>query len=252
MQWTPRHSSWQITVGLDDEMPRLLVSVRDATEAEAALAGGADLIDIKEPANGPLGRADPPIIDSIVRTVASRAPVSAACGELEFCPPRLPGGLTFAKFGLAGWAGRDWPSTWRHVRTTLPTGCAPVTVAYADWQVCDAPPPEDVVEFALEHRFGAFLLDTYEKNGATLLDRLSIAAIANLIRRCRADGVPVALAGSLGLAEIERLRDVNPDWLALRGAACQRGRGSAISQTKVRKLKQVISALPSRARVAAT
>src|SRR5207237_10897019 len=34
----------------------LLVSVRSATEAGAALEGGADLIDIKEPRHGPLGR----------------------------------------------------------------------------------------------------------------------------------------------------------------------------------------------------
>ena len=36
---------------------RLLVSVRSAAEAEEALAGGAALIDVKEPANGPLGKA---------------------------------------------------------------------------------------------------------------------------------------------------------------------------------------------------
>jgi len=34
---------------------RLLVSVRDASEARAALAGGAGIIDAKEPLNGPLG-----------------------------------------------------------------------------------------------------------------------------------------------------------------------------------------------------
>ena len=33
--------------------PRLLVSVRDACEVKAALEGGADLIDVKEPAAGP-------------------------------------------------------------------------------------------------------------------------------------------------------------------------------------------------------
>ena len=36
-------------------MTRLLVSVRSAAEALAALAGDADLIDVKEPAGGSLG-----------------------------------------------------------------------------------------------------------------------------------------------------------------------------------------------------
>ena len=36
-------------------MTGLLVSVRDAAEAEAALRGGATLIDVKEPRHGSLG-----------------------------------------------------------------------------------------------------------------------------------------------------------------------------------------------------
>jgi uncharacterized protein (UPF0264 family) len=218
-------------------MARLLVSVRDAVEAEAALAGGANLIDVKEPANGPLGRADPPIIEDVICAVAGRAPVSAACGELELCPLPLPAGLTFAKFGLAGWRDRDWPSAWAIARNRLPSGCAPVAVAYADWQSCDAPPAHEVATIAIEHRFGAVLIDTFEKNGATLLERMSRLDIAKLTKCCRDAGVPIALAGSLGLAQIQQLRELEPDWFAVRGAACFRDRGSAISTEKVQLLK---------------
>ena len=48
-------------------MTRLLVSVRSAAEAEAALLGGADVIDVKEPDRGPLGRADDAVIAAVVR-----------------------------------------------------------------------------------------------------------------------------------------------------------------------------------------
>ncbi len=64
----------------------LLVSVRDAAEAAASLAGGADLIDVKEPARGPLGRADAATIAAVVQAVGGRVPVSAALGELRECP----------------------------------------------------------------------------------------------------------------------------------------------------------------------
>ena len=63
-------------------MAGLLVSVRSVAEAEIALAGGAAIIDVKEPSRGALGRADDTIIADIVRSVAGRAPVSAALGEL--------------------------------------------------------------------------------------------------------------------------------------------------------------------------
>ena len=89
---------------------------RHRVEAEAALDGGAELIDVKEPKNGPMGRADDSIIQSIVQTIAGRAPLSAACGELRPEPQSLPGGLEFAKFGLAGWADGDWLSTCERVR----------------------------------------------------------------------------------------------------------------------------------------
>src|SRR5207244_7336185 len=42
-------------------MTGLLVSVRSAAEAETALAGGADVVDVKEPRRGALGPADPSV-----------------------------------------------------------------------------------------------------------------------------------------------------------------------------------------------
>ena len=42
--------------------PQLLVSVRSAGEAVDALAGGCQILDVKDPSRGSLGRAD----DSVV------------------------------------------------------------------------------------------------------------------------------------------------------------------------------------------
>jgi uncharacterized protein (UPF0264 family) len=218
-------------------LSRLLVSVRDVAEAETAIAGGADLIDIKEPANGSLGRSDTFVMASIIRAVADRAPVSAAGGELEL-GPLLPTGLMFAKFGLAGWAERDWQSTL--MRVDLPAGCRPVAVAYADWRSCGAPSAQQIAAFAIENHVGAFLIDTFAKDGRTLLDHVPTATIADLTGRCQAAGIPVALAGSLGMKEIEQLRDVWPDWFAVRGAACKGGRVNSVSEVKVRELKALL------------
>ena len=53
-------------------MTRLLVSVRNGQEAEAALAGGAHVIDVKEPARGSLGRADETTLRSWRRSSAAQ------------------------------------------------------------------------------------------------------------------------------------------------------------------------------------
>lgn len=227
--------------------PSLLVSVRSVEEAEAALAGGAGLIDVKEPGRGSLGQAPDEVLRAVIETVAARRPVSAALGELlEARPVCGPIALDFAKWGLSGCGGRtDWPGVWRAAAEQLGAAapdCRPVAVAYADWQRANAPPPEVVATFARLNHCGAFLLDTWLKDGKTLLDWLSLDELARLSRTCRHAGVPVALAGSLGATEIATLRDVRPDWFAVRGSVCRGGRREAtIDPAAVRRLADLLA-----------
>lgn len=232
-------------------MTQLLVSVRSALEAEAALRGGAALIDVKEPSRGSLGRASDRTLADVVRTVAGRRPVSAALGELldapkDIGPPEdIP--LTFVKWGLAGYAGRGdaaWRSElWlasRGLRERQPT-CRAVAVAYADCRHARAPAPDEICGFAIENELGAFLIDTWQKDGSTLLDCLTLTEIERLRERCRAAGLPMALAGSLGPAEIQTLLPLRPDWFAVRGAVCQgRQREARIDVGKVRQLATLL------------
>ena len=57
--------------------PGLLVSVRTADEVAAALDGGADLIDVKEPAKGPLAPAEAEVVAAVIDAVDGKVPVSA-------------------------------------------------------------------------------------------------------------------------------------------------------------------------------
>jgi hypothetical protein len=228
-------------------MAGLLVSVRSVAEAEAALAGGAALVDVKEPARGALGRAGDDVIAAVVRFVAGRRPVSAAMGELrEAVPPFAGPGLIHAKWGLAG-CGADsrWPRAFAEARQRLERsapGCRVVIAAYADWRDAQAPHPDQVCAFACQRPEAVFLLDTWGKTGKTLLHWLTPAEIGALCRRCREAGVRVALAGSLGPAHIRLLGATDPDWFAVRGAACRSGRrDAAIDPARVRRLAGLLA-----------
>lgn len=234
-------------------MTRLLVSVRSAQEAEDALAGGAGLVDVKEPARGSLGRADDSVVRAVLQRVAGRRSVSAALGEVVQGPPPPCPGVRYAKWGLAGAASIDWRKRLKELGDAVPRltpGCHPVAVAYADGRAAGAPDPEQVCAFACAHRWKAFLVDTWAKP-ALLTDHVSVADLRRWISRCRAAGVEVALAGSLGIREIERLCRLRPHWFAVRGAACRDGRrGAAIDADRVRALAAAVRAPKARARSA--
>ena len=66
---------------------KLLVSGVDADEARAAAAAGADIVDVKNPAEGSLGAPSPAVIAEVRAAVPAEVPVSAAIGDM----PNLPG-----------------------------------------------------------------------------------------------------------------------------------------------------------------
>jgi uncharacterized protein (UPF0264 family) len=226
----------------------LLVSVRSPAEAEAALAGGAALIDVKEPRRGSLGRADDATLTAVLEQVAGRRPVSAALGELLSAPdaPAVTG-LSYAKWGLAGWASPgagDWRRALREAAARLQRtdpGCRLVVAAYADWRRASSPDPREVCAAVAEEGWGTLLVDTWGKDGSTLLDWMPVPEVEQLCRGCRAGGLRVALAGSLGVAEIEALRPAEPDWFSVRGAACRGGRTGTIDAGAVHRLARLLA-----------
>jgi uncharacterized protein (UPF0264 family) len=213
----------------------LLVSVRNAEEAAAALEGGAALIDVKEPRQGPLGRASERVIAEVLSCVGSQRPVSAALGELaEIESVPEVSGLTYVKCGLANLNhSKRWQRRVLKLRERLARQSrAPqlVSVAYVDWKNASAPPWFDVAQFALRRPGEVLLLDTFDKkrrSGSilrkpqTLLDWLTVDEVRRLCQRCHEAGVHIALAGSLRVQQILQILDCQPTWFALRGAVCE-------------------------------
>jgi len=240
-----------LAVLYDGMQTRLLVSVRTACEALSALAGGADVIDVKEPSRGSLGRADTDTLTDVVLAVNSRVPVTAALGELlEFDPASaspIPRGITLSKIGLSGCRTlSDWPARWQQAISSYAGGAlstcnGTAAVAYADWAAANAPEPHRVLQTAVELGCCALLIDTWNKWNGTLFDHWPACELKAFVQLARSQRLIVALAGSLVGEDIVRAAQIKPNVIAVRTAACDGGRNGAVNQERVRSIKATIA-----------
>ncbi|WP_336486941.1 (5-formylfuran-3-yl)methyl phosphate synthase [Methylobacterium nigriterrae] len=202
--------------------PRLLVSVRDAAEAEIAAARGADLVDAKDPARGALGALPPDAVRAIVAAVAGRAATSAVAGEpadagalAEAVAAMAATGVEFVKVAVGPALRREHGILARAARA------APgrlIAVLFAE----EAPAPEDPAALRAAGFLGA-MIDTAGKDGRRLTDHLDGARLAGFAAACRAQGLLSGLAGSLRAEDIAALAAAGPDYLGFRGGLCRGG-----------------------------
>lgn len=227
-------------------MTRLLVSVRSGVEAVSALAGGAEVIDIKEPSRGALGAAHPSVWHDVCCRVHDRCPVSAALGELLSDGPfdRLGSLQTIrqVKIGLAACRDvHDWPARWRQIVERLPDSVAAVAVVYADHDRAASPSPEAVLSCATHSRCSAVLIDTFDKSHGGLFDIMPVSRVGEILQAARDVAPSVVLGGSLNQNSLPAALALRPDLIAVRGAACHRNRSGSIEQARVRGLAEMLA-----------
>lgn len=224
-------------------MTRLLVSVRDADEALAAARAGADFIDLKDPAAGALGGLAPERIAAIARVLRAAhpgVPVSATIGDVPAgaCDTVLRRvaavaacGVDYVKVGIVpGPAAAALLSELRHC------GAPVVPVLLADEGV-----DFELVGVASES-FPALMLDTADKRGGSLLDRVDAQVLARFVGQAQKGGRLAGLAGALRADDVPMLCDLVPDFAGFRSAVCAAGRASALDPARVLDLRRRLSA----------
>jgi uncharacterized protein (UPF0264 family) len=227
---------------------KLLVSVTDAAEARLAVAGGVDIVDVKNPAEGSLGAPAPGVIEQVRSEVPDELPVSVALGDL----PALPGtaalaavgaarsGAAYVKVGLWGASTED--EAVAVLRAALAGGVPVIAGAYADAERVDSRPlgPGSLVAAARAAGVAGCLLDTAVKDGRGLLEWVAPEALAALVAEAHEAGLVVALAGALRADDLPAIRDTGADIAGVRSAACRDGRRTApIDPERIARLREL-------------
>jgi uncharacterized protein (UPF0264 family) len=226
---------------------RLLVSVATPEEAAAAVRGGADIVDAKDPRRGALGAVSLPVFCAIRETVGQRAPVSAALGDASTAIDVERDARAFATAGAAfvkvGFAGVPTDRIGVLLDAALQGTPDVVAVAYADARSAGAPDPRVVISAASRAGVRGLLIDTADKTGRGLRDVADASVIADWVAQARQAGLFVALAGKLTLDDLMALRDARADIVGVRGAACEGGRSGTVSEQRVRALRDAVHAM---------
>lgn len=222
-------------------MTLFLASVRDADEAELALASSADIVDLKEPSRGALGALSPKAIAACLSAVAGRAPVSATVGDLPMQPAALceavcamaGAGVDYVKLGLfpdgdARSCLEELAGEARRARLVL--------VLFAD-----APPAFDAVTMAARIGAHGVMLDTMRKESGSLLEHAGLGELARFTEAAKAEGLMAGLAGSLRACHVPDLLPLAPDLLGFRGALCRGGlRGQSLDARPCAEIRALI------------
>ena len=219
-------------------MVSVLVSVRNVEEAKIALKAGVDLIDLKEPEKAAMGMVDLSVVSLIQKALPSNLSLSMACGELSDVPKHLdflPTGISFYKFGLSNCKSTG---NWVHNLLLLKEqvlllneSAFIVPVLYGDYLKANSIKPFALLEMLLEHSFFAIMIDTWVKDGSSVLDWITVDELSQIQNKCEVNNVKFALAGSLNLEKITRVirEGVKPAWFGFRGAVCkERSRNKTI------------------------
>ena len=218
---------------------RLLVSVRTVDEARLAAAHGADFIDLKEPRDGALGGLPPATVRAIVQALRAQGcalPLSATIGDLPMtevativqrCMALCSCGVDYVKVGVE--PGRGAAAVLDALAGTAWPAAAIVPVFIADRGI----------DFALVARargFPALMVDTADKVGGSLFERVALADLQRFVHEARTCGALAGLAGALRLQHLPALAALGPDFAGFRSAVCAGSRGSALDARRVREL----------------
>lgn len=233
-------------------MTAMLVSVRNLAEARIAAACGIDFLDLKDPAAGALGGLPPALIAAIVAAVRAANPalrISATIGDLPAHEPAAieaaiaavaACGVDFVKVGVPGQGGAAVRALLQRLDASAH---AVVPVLIADDGVDEA-----LLRAACACTFPALMLDTQDKRGGSLFDRVGEPALRSLAAIARAAAMPLGFAGALRADEVPRLHALQVAFAGFRSAVCEASRSSALDEAKLRALRAALRAAATTAK----
>jgi len=235
---------------------KLLISVKNSEEAYAAIEGGADIIDIKNPLEGSLGAGFPWVISKIAEIVhENEKPSSAAIGDVLHKPGTVSlaalgaavSGADYVKAGLMVGSREQGIEVMKAVKNAVKSRIdyfgdeiKVVAAGYADWERVFCVSVDELPEIALLSGSDIVMIDTAVKDEKNLLDFISESELRNFVSISHEHNLSVALSGHLNKEDIPVIKRTGADIVGIRSAVCSNfDRNRSIDSALVEEIKKI-------------
>jgi len=226
----------------------LMVSVQNLAEALEALAGGADIVDVKNLQEALVGSAHPHVVRAVREAIPLERHASVTLGVV----PNQVGTVAMAVYTAGvlkatsvkvGFMKTEYAAA---VETLLACRKALegfetklIGSLFADNPLYDGLDAHNMVQLAKDGDCDGWLIDTLTKDGRNLFDFIREDELREMVFAGKEIGMSTALSGHLRIQDLDELARINPDIVGVRGAVCQKGeRTSGVHRDAVAEFRR--------------
>ncbi|MEL0102599.1 MAG: (5-formylfuran-3-yl)methyl phosphate synthase [Gammaproteobacteria bacterium] len=220
-------------------MSKVLGSIKDLSEAKLLLKTDIDIIDLKDPSKGALGRLSNVDIKNIVKYVNNKKLTSSTVGDLpnniEVIKKNVDEisstNINFIKIGVYE---KNYIKTLCDIKSCKKL----IAVFFADIFL----PSHKDIKNLKDSGFYGVMIDTSDKKSGNLLNYISYSEINDFLLTAKNFKLLTGIAGSINETHVDELVKLKPDYMGFRGALCEVRslRNSSICTKNVNNLINII------------
>ena len=229
---------------------KLLISIRSIEEVKVVNGLNIDIIDLKEPKNGPIGMLDFIDIKKIVLALRD----NNFCGKISTTFELNDGNLSrndIAKIENLGSVGLDYikvgvsadGNTWENLKK-FTKSLSKIKNRVLENKLILVLMITDKHSFkfvknispSMVGKFSGIMIDTLDKENGSVFDIVNLTELSIIKKFALENNIDFGIAGSLDVSHTSLINQLQPNWAGYRGGVCLKKRSGPLSRVRLENL----------------
>ena len=229
---------------------KLLISIRSIEEVKVVNGLNIDIIDLKEPKNGPIGMLDFIDIKKIVLALRD----NNFCGKISTTFELNDGNLSrndIAKLEDLGSVGLDYikvgvsadGNTWENLKK-FTKSLSKIKNRVLENKLILVLMITDKHSFkfvknispSMVGKFSGIMIDTLDKENGSVFDIVNLTELSIIKKFALENNIDFGIAGSLDVSHTSLINQLQPNWAGYRGGVCLKKRSGPLSRVRLENL----------------